>query len=87
MLDSNAITFLISQKRIISNEFCQKKLSTLRFWGILEYIAPKLENVGKFVQVSINAFPTALLELQMTKIINCSDKVLAKETFCMASVT
>lgn len=52
VLDSEAATFIQAKCKIL--RFCRVKSTVIiMFWRLLEYIAPKLENVGQCFQVPI----------------------------------
>lgn len=55
MLDSKPTTSYKPKRKSYQTIF-PVKLSTLNFWGFLEFIAFKLENVGLFC---FNAFPSS----------------------------
>ena len=76
-----------SKPKYISNKFCQKKLTTLKFRRFLEYITSKLENSGhEFFLVSILLHPRHP-ELEMTWIEVSVLKVLQKETLALVSIS
>lgn len=65
-LNSKATTFSQTETKM-SNEFCQARLATLKFWGFLEYMVSKLENVSQFFQLSILFHLGLSAQLSMTK--------------------
>lgn len=71
----------------VSNEFCQKRLSTLNVRGFLEYTASKFGKVGQFFYPFQSLVSWALGDKNW---IHCTKKVLVKEpstlVFCPAWV-